>query len=81
MSWDAAGAAPFVLAAYYAILGILAFYGIHRVVLLARWWRTRGSAEARPPWRDPAPRVTVQLPLYNERYVAARLLRAVARLD
>ena len=34
---------------------------------------------------DPAtqdlPKVTVQLPLYNERYVVARLIEAVARLD
>jgi cellulose synthase/poly-beta-1,6-N-acetylglucosamine synthase-like glycosyltransferase len=30
---------------------------------------------------DPLPVVTVQLPLYNERYVAARLLAAVGALD
>jgi len=33
------------------------------------------------PLPDPLPYVTVQLPLFNERYVAARLVRAVATLD
>jgi cellulose synthase/poly-beta-1,6-N-acetylglucosamine synthase-like glycosyltransferase len=48
--------------------------------LVARWWRTRHATTLKPPlthW----PFVTVQLPLYNERYVVERLLAAVAALD
>jgi cellulose synthase/poly-beta-1,6-N-acetylglucosamine synthase-like glycosyltransferase len=70
-----------VLGVYYGILTVLALYGVHRAVLLARWRRTRRLACTPPPWPDPPPRVTVQLPLYNERFVAERLLRAVAGLD
>ena len=70
-----------LLAIYYAVLGILAFYGVHRLVLVALYLRHRRRGPARPT--DPAewPVVTVQLPLYNEMYVAQRLIEAVCRLD
>ncbi|MDX1631644.1 MAG: glycosyltransferase [Thermoanaerobaculia bacterium] len=69
------------LATYYGTLGVLALFGVHRLVLLLDWWRTRDAVPPRPDPPDRWPRVTVQLPLYNERFVAGRLLRAVARLD
>jgi cellulose synthase/poly-beta-1,6-N-acetylglucosamine synthase-like glycosyltransferase len=74
-------AASAVLALYYLILAVLAFYGIHRLVLVVEYLRTRKRGAPQPP--DPAewPRVTVQLPLYNEMYVATRLIEAVCRLD
>ena len=70
-----------VLALYYVVLGTLALYGMHRLLLLVLYYRHH-----RTPLADPAepvewPRVTVQLPLYNERYVACRLVEAVCRLD
>src|SRR3989449_2644652 len=43
--------------------------------------RYRRATPEAPPLPDPPPYVTVQLPLFNERYVAARLVRAVAALD
>jgi cellulose synthase/poly-beta-1,6-N-acetylglucosamine synthase-like glycosyltransferase len=70
-----------VLGAYYATLCVLAVYGLHRAVLLVRWARTRHLPNAPESSSEHWPLVTVQLPLYNERYVAERLLRAVARLD
>lgn len=75
-SWTTA-----LLTTYYLILGVLALYGMHRLVLVWVWWRHRGQSVPAPP--DPAvwPRVTVQLPLYNELYVAERLIDAVCRLD
>jgi cellulose synthase/poly-beta-1,6-N-acetylglucosamine synthase-like glycosyltransferase len=75
--------APWVLALYYSVLAVLAFYGVHRLLLVLVYLRTRKDRPAPPP--DPAPEgwpvVTVQLPLYNEMYVAARLIEAVSRLD
>jgi cellulose synthase/poly-beta-1,6-N-acetylglucosamine synthase-like glycosyltransferase len=44
-------------------------------------WRHRRDRDRRRDLPDPLPLVTVQLPLYNERYVAARLLEAVGALD
>jgi cellulose synthase/poly-beta-1,6-N-acetylglucosamine synthase-like glycosyltransferase len=76
LSW-----APALLALYYLILAVLAFYGVHRLMLVVLYLRTRGRAPVRPS--DPAewPVVTVQLPLYNEMYVAPRLIEAVCNLD
>lgn len=73
--------APALLAAYYTILGVLALYGVHRLLLVALYLRHRRDAAAEPPAPAEWPRVTVQLPLYNERYVASRLIDAACRLD
>jgi cellulose synthase/poly-beta-1,6-N-acetylglucosamine synthase-like glycosyltransferase len=60
---------------------VLAFFGIHRFVLAMLYLRTRRCRPERPA--DPVewPVVTVQLPLYNEMYVAERLIGAVCGLD
>jgi cellulose synthase/poly-beta-1,6-N-acetylglucosamine synthase-like glycosyltransferase len=69
-----------VIGLYFATLLALAVYGCHRFWLLCVFRRHRRAA--RPPARpDPPPRVTVQLPIYNERYVVGRLIRAVCDLD
>ena len=79
--WTATWMAPALLGLYYSILGVLALYGIHRLVLVVLYARHRRHAAPRPPAPDEWPRVTVQLPLYNELYVARRLIDAVCRLD
>src|SRR5258706_11786510 len=65
-----------------ALLGLL-LYGLNAYVMIALHWWTRRSAHAALPPPDPPvwPLVTVQLPLYNERYVAERLLEAAGALD
>src|SRR5258705_10587183 len=65
-----------------ALLGLLV-YGLNAYVMIALHWWTRRSARAAPPPPDPPvwPLVTVHLPLYNERYVAGRLLEAAGTLD
>ena len=65
-----------------ALLGLL-LYGLNAYVMIALHWWTRQDARGAPPPPDPPgwPMVTVQLPLYNERYVAGRLLEAAAALD
>ena len=63
------------------LLGLLV-YGLNAYVMVAlHWWTRRGAPVSPPP--DPVgwPAVTVQLPLYNERYVARRLLDAAGALD
>jgi cellulose synthase/poly-beta-1,6-N-acetylglucosamine synthase-like glycosyltransferase len=70
-----------LLAIYYLILGTLAAYGVHRLALVALYYRTRHRAPGPAPVPAEWPRVTVQLPLFNEMYVAERLIRAVAQLD
>ncbi len=70
-----------LLAVYYSLLAVLAIFGLHRLVLI-RQLPSRGAPVVPTPG-DPAvwPSVTVQLPLYNEPNVAARLIDAVSRFE
>ncbi|OLD66511.1 MAG: glycosyl transferase family 2 [Acidobacteria bacterium 13_1_40CM_2_68_10] len=70
-----------VVAAYYATLLVLAIYGLHRYYLLHLFYRHRGDGPGAAARLDPLPHVTVQLPVYNERYVVERLIRAACALD
>jgi cellulose synthase/poly-beta-1,6-N-acetylglucosamine synthase-like glycosyltransferase len=70
-----------ILAAYFFVLVILAVYGWHRYYLVYLYMKNKdrqpepaGTLAALPP-------VTVQLPLYNEMYVADRLIDAVCDID
>lgn len=63
------------------MLGVLSLYGLHRFVLLWTFWRWRRRTPSAPPPPAEWPVVTVQLPIYNERYVARRLLDSVCALD
>lgn len=67
---------------FTALLG-LGCYGMHRLWLLRCLYSHKGGEAAPPAPFLPGefPSVTVQLPLFNERFVAGRLLDAAARLD
>ena len=74
-------AETFSLVSYFFVLIILAIYGWHRYYLV-HLYRSNRDKEAKPgPALDPLPVVTIQLPLYNEMYVADRLIEAVCRID
>ena len=68
---------------YLVILLALSVYGFHRSMLV--WMYLKNRSNVPQPKRqyaaDELPRVTVQLPLFNEMYVAARLLEAAAAID
>jgi cellulose synthase/poly-beta-1,6-N-acetylglucosamine synthase-like glycosyltransferase len=70
-----------ILATYFFVLIVLAIYGWHRYYLVYLYMRYKDSEPKAGPSLDPLPPVTVQLPLYNEMYVADRLIDAVCRLD
>src|SRR5436190_19932630 len=69
------------LVSYFFVCIILAVYGWHRYYLVYLYMRNRDREPKPGPALDPLPVVTVQLPLYNEMYVADRLIDAVCRLD
>src|SRR5205085_8151285 len=72
-----------VLALYFAVLGVLSLYGAYRVKQVVDFWRYRATGP-RPKAlfaEDDLPRVTIQLPLFNEVYVVERLLAAVTGVD
>jgi cellulose synthase/poly-beta-1,6-N-acetylglucosamine synthase-like glycosyltransferase len=63
------------------LLALLAVYGLHRAHLVVVYLRKRGAAPPRRLATWPPPLVTVQIPMYNEPRVAARILEEVAALD
>src|SRR5713226_6461268 len=69
------------LAAYFFVLITLAVYGWHRYYLVYLYMSNRDKEPKPAPPLDPLPIVTIQLPLYNEMYVADRLIDAVCRID
>jgi len=71
-----------LLIPYFIVLIILAAYGGHRYWLVYLYYKKRNNKTTDPPaYFDDLPRVTVQLPIFNEQYVVDRLLDAVCRLD
>jgi cellulose synthase/poly-beta-1,6-N-acetylglucosamine synthase-like glycosyltransferase len=68
---------------YFLVVAILFLYGLNFYYLAFHAWRQRRAltAEPSPVELQTLPVVTVQLPIFNEWYVAERLIRAVASLD
>jgi cellulose synthase/poly-beta-1,6-N-acetylglucosamine synthase-like glycosyltransferase len=66
---------------YFIVLIILAVYGLHRYWLVYDYYKYRKNIPGPPPEVTAWPRVTVQLPIFNERYVIERLVEAVSRFD
>ena len=59
----------------------LMIYGLNAWVMVWLHLRHRADPSQVPPPLDALPMVTVQLPIFNERYVVERLMEAVAALD
>lgn len=71
-----------LLVPYFIVLTLLAAYGIHRYTLVYLYYKKRNNQTTEPANRfSELPRVTVQLPIFNEQFVVDRLLQAVCRLD
>jgi len=63
------------------VLLALAVYGFHRMMMVYLYYRNRTHRPVADSPLDPLPVVTVQLPIFNERYVVERLIASVAALD
>jgi len=66
---------------YFIVLFVLAVYGLHRYWLVYDYFAYSKNVPPAPPPVANWPRVTVQLPIFNERYVIERLVEAVSRFD
>jgi len=71
----------FVIIAYFVSLAGLGLFGLHRLFLLILYWKVRDRRPPLPPNEAGWPMVTIQLPIYNERFVARRLVMACARME
>ncbi len=72
-----------ILSTYFAVLGVLSVYGLHRYKVIHEYLKYRKNLLTSPPARfgeGSLPRVTIQLPLYNERYVVERLIDGVCQM-
>jgi cellulose synthase/poly-beta-1,6-N-acetylglucosamine synthase-like glycosyltransferase len=71
-----------MLVPYFGILGILSVYGLHRYDVIRTYFKHRKNATTEPAKRfETLPPVTIQLPLYNERYVVERLVEEVVKIE
>ncbi len=66
---------------YTIILAVVCLYGFHRYVLVCLFYRHRKKKSYLAGTFEDLPRVTVQLPMYNERFVARRIIKAACNLD
>ena len=66
---------------YFLVMAALSVHGAHRMHLIGLYRRVRSQASPAAPEPAEWPRVTVQLPIYNERFVVESLLEAACRLD
>jgi cellulose synthase/poly-beta-1,6-N-acetylglucosamine synthase-like glycosyltransferase len=69
------------IAAYVSILIVIAIYGLHRYVLVYLYFKHRHDGYLPKSKYKQLPRITVQLPMYNEDIVAERIIRASCLID
>ncbi|MBI4444584.1 MAG: glycosyltransferase [Acidobacteria bacterium] len=70
-----------ILIAYFSVLTILAIYGLHRYHLVYLFFKYRDNTPRPLAELSELPRITVQLPIFNEMYVVERLIDSVCRLN
>src|SRR5713226_7143380 len=71
-----------LLIPYFVVLILLASYGMHRYTLVYLYYKKKKNKTVEPAEKfADLPRVTVQLPIFNEQYVVDRLLQAICRLE
>ena len=66
---------------YLSVLAGLSAYGIHRYFIIYLFLKNRKREVLPLGCFEQLPKVTVQLPIFNEVYVVERLLRSVTELD
>jgi len=71
-----------LLIPYFIVLILLASYGAHRYVLVYLYYKNKKNRTTEPAALfEDLPRVTVQLPIFNEQYVVDRLLDSICKLQ
>ena len=70
-----------IMIPYFIVMIVLAAYGTHRYALVYRFFKNRKNVAGPLPEIEKWPKVTVQLPIFNERYVIERLIETVAQFD
>jgi len=69
------------LSLFAFVLLVLCAYGLHRYQLVYLYYRYRKNQPQLRASFLHLPQVTIQLPMYNERYVARRIIETACRID
>ena len=76
---------PFDLALlipYFLVMIVLSIYGIHRYTMCYQYYKFKKNYNPNPVnYFEELPRVTIQLPMYNEQFVIERLIDAVCAME
>ena len=80
MDWSQLAHTTF-MSVYTAVLLIVSIYGLHRYVIVYLFLRHRRKKVSPAGHFATPPRVTVQLPMYNEPAVARRIIEKACRID
>ena len=70
-----------ILVAYFLSLCILFSFGIHGLILVYFYHKTSKNKKQKPDLPKDLPKVTIQLPMFNEYNVVERLIRAVCKIN
>jgi len=61
---------------------VLAIYGVHRYTMVYLYFKYKKNYQPNPlAYFEELPRITVQLPMYNEQFVIERLLEAICAMQ
>jgi cellulose synthase/poly-beta-1,6-N-acetylglucosamine synthase-like glycosyltransferase len=78
--WNAFDA--LMLIPYFAVMILLALYGVHRYTLCYQYFKYKKNYNPNPAGQfDELPIVTVQLPIFNEQFVIDRLIEAICAME
>ncbi len=66
---------------YLSVLFIVCIYGVHRYVLVYLYYKYKDNVPRLRECFVDLPRVTVQLPMFNERFVARRIIERTCAID
>jgi cellulose synthase/poly-beta-1,6-N-acetylglucosamine synthase-like glycosyltransferase len=69
------------LIVYVTVLCLLSIYGLHRYVLVYLYYKYRSNAPESKHRFEQLPRICVQLPMYNEQFVAKRIIERTCEID
>ena len=70
-----------MLGVYISCLLLIFLYSLTQLVMLRYYLRHLKKKENSPKIQKKLPKITIQLPLYNEYYVVERLLKCITSLD
>ncbi|MCY2928123.1 MAG: glycosyltransferase [Planctomycetota bacterium] len=69
------------MSVYTFAMVMVSMYGLHRYIIVYLYYRHRKNVPLAPGKFDQLPLVTIQLPMFNEQYVAKRIIEKACQID